>query len=111
MVTYQPRKGGVRIHHPIEDFNIPNQIQMQSILLSIQSGLENGGKVYVHCKAGIGRTGTVAAVWLIEQGLSPDKALLLLLQKWQCMDKFAAAPHTPETDAQRKFVRTWQQTG
>ena len=110
MVTYQPLKGGVRIHHPIEDFNIPSRKQMQSILLSIQSSLADGGKVYVHCKAGIGRTGTVAAVWLIEQGLAPEKALSLLLQKWQCMDKCSEEPHTPETDTQREFVRTWQKT-
>ena len=83
---------------------------MQSILQSIQSALSQGGKVYVHCKAGIGRTGTVAATWLTEQGLDDKQALALLLQKWQAMDKRFEEPHTPETEAQRQFVGAWQKS-
>jgi protein-tyrosine phosphatase len=105
--TYQPLGGAVRINHPITDFGVPSPLQMQGILQSIQSALSQGGKVYVHCKGGIGRTGTVAATWLTEQGLDDEQALALLLQKWQAMDKRFEEPHTPETQAQRAFVRTW----
>ena len=105
--TYQPLGGAVRINHPITDFGVPSPLQMQSILQSIQSALSQGGKVYVHCKGGIGRTGTVAATWLTEQGLDDKQALALLLQKWQAMDKRFEEPHTPETQAQRAFVRAW----
>jgi hypothetical protein len=105
--TYQPLGGAVRINHPITDFGVPSPLQMQSILQSIQSALDQGGKVYVHCKAGIGRTGTVAATWLTEQGLDGEQGLALLLQKWQAMDKRFEAPHTPETEAQRQFVLDW----
>ena len=105
--TYQPQGGAVRINHPITDFGVPSPLQMQGILQSIQSALSQGGKVYVHCKGGIGRTGTVAATWLTEQGLDDEQALALLLQKWQAMDKRFEEPHTPETQAQRAFVRTW----
>ena len=105
--TYQPLGGAVRINHPITDFGVPSPLQMQGILQSIQSALSQGGKVYVHCKGGIGRTGTVAATWLTEQGLDDEQALALLLQKWQAMDKRFEEPHTPETQAQREFVRTW----
>ena len=104
---YQPLGGAVRINHPITDFGVPSPLQMQSILQSIQSALDQGGKVYVHCKAGIGRTGTVAATWLREQGLDGELALALLMQKWQAMDKRFEAPHTPETEAQRQFVLAW----
>ena len=107
---YQPLEGAVRINHPITDFGVPSPLQMQSILQSIQTALQAGGKVYVHCKAGIGRTGTVAATWLTEQGLDSEQALALLLQKWQAMDKRFEEPHTPETEAQREFVRTWRKT-
>lgn len=105
--TYQPLGGAVRINHPITDFGVPSPLQMQGILQSIQSALSQGGKVYVHCKGGIGRTGTVAATWLTEHGLDDEQALALLLQKWQAMDKRFEEPHTPETQAQRAFVRTW----
>jgi protein-tyrosine phosphatase len=106
---YQALEGAVRINHPITDFGVPSPLQMRSILQSIQSALDQGGKVYVHCKGGIGRTGTVAATWLTEQGLDGEQALALLLQKWQSMDKRFEEPHTPETEVQCKFVRTWHQ--
>lgn len=105
--TYQPLEGAVRINHPITDFGVPSAIQMQAILLSIANALETGGKVFVHCRAGIGRSGTVAATWLVSQGLTGEAALELLLQKWQAMDKSASELHTPETQAQRQFVLAW----
>jgi len=83
---------------------------MQSILHSIQSALNQGGKIYLHCKAGIGRSGTVAATWLTEQGLDNEQALALLLQKWQTMDKRLEEPLTPETEAQRQFVLAWKKS-
>jgi len=107
---YQPLAGAVRINHSITDFGVPSPIQMQSILQSIQSALDQGGKVYMHCKGGIGRTGTVAATWLTEQGLDDKQALALLLQKWQAMEKRFDEPNTPETEAQREFVSTWGRT-
>ena len=107
---YQPMAGAVRINHPITDFGVPNPQQMQSILHSIQSALNQGGKIYLHCKAGIGRSGTVAATWLTEQGLDNEQALALLLQKWQTMDKRLEEPLTPETEAQRQFVLAWKKS-
>jgi protein-tyrosine phosphatase len=80
---------------------------MNGILHSIDEALQNGGKVYVHCRAGIGRTGTVAATWLANQGMTSQAALDLLLQKWQAVDKHLEEPHTPETQAQRQFVLAW----
>jgi protein-tyrosine phosphatase len=81
---------------------------MKVILHSMDEALAQGGKVYVHCRAGIGRTGTVAAAWLVNQGLNGQAALDLLLQKWQAVDKHLEEPHTPETEAQRQFVLAWE---
>jgi hypothetical protein len=36
--------------------------------------LRRGGKVLVHCRAGLGRTGTIAARLLVELGSTPDDA-------------------------------------
>ena len=106
--TYLPPGGTVRLNFPIADFDVPTVSQMQAILQTIQSVVNQGGRVYLHCRAGIGRTGTVAATWLVSQGIEGDAALTLLSQKWQAMDKCKFTPHTPETDAQRQFVRAWK---
>ena len=105
---YPAPEGTVRLNFPIADFGVPSVSQMQAILQTIQSAIENGGQVFLHCRAGIGRTGTVSATWLVEQGLDSEAALALLLQKWQSMDKNKSEPHTPETEAQRQFVINWR---
>ena len=106
--TYQVPEGCIRLSFPITDFGVPSVLQMQSILQTIHSAVSHGGQVFVHCHAGIGRTGTVSGTWLVEQGLSGDAALALLNQKWQAMAKCKVEPHSPETEAQRQWVRTWQ---
>jgi hypothetical protein len=100
-----------RLSHPITDFGVPTVASMQAILNDVQNALDQGGKVYLHCRAGIGRTGTVAATWLVAQGLPPEQALGLLAQKWCAVDKHAQEPHSPETEAQRVFVRHWPAPG
>lgn len=37
--------------------------------------IEDGNKIFIHCRGGLGRTGTLAARLLIEMGLSPRKAI------------------------------------
>lgn len=112
---YQPGAGrhgsALRINHPITDFGVPSVAGMQAILRDMQIALDQGGTVYLHCRAGIGRTGTVAATWLVAQGLPPEQALGLLAQKWRAVDKHSQEPHSPETEAQREFVRHWPASG
>jgi protein-tyrosine phosphatase len=64
--------------------------------------------VYVHCHAGIGRTGTVAACWLVRQGRAPSDALAELQRLRR--DTRDAASASPETAAQRAFVAAWRAT-
>ena len=109
--AYQALGSAVRINHPIIDFGVPSVMQMHGILQSMNDALLQGGKVYVHCRAGIGRTGTVAATWLVSQGMTGQAALDLLQKKWQAVDKRFEEPHTPETEAQRQFVLAWPQPG
>lgn len=37
--------------------------------------LKQGNKLFIHCRGGLGRTGTLAARLLIERGLSPETAI------------------------------------
>ena len=91
----------------VADFGVPSASGMRSTLDAIDAALAQGANVYLHCRAGIGRTGTVAGCLLVEQGLEADDALDLIRLKWQVMAKRRLAPHSPETDEQREFIAQW----
>ena len=57
----------------VPDFESPS-IAMVEKFLSIADNPENG-TVFLHCKAGIGRTGVMTACWNIAHGMSADDAL------------------------------------
>jgi protein-tyrosine phosphatase len=56
--------------------------------------------VAVHCFAGVGRTGTVLAAWMVAQGMEPDAAIEELR---------ALRPGSVETRGQADAVRRFAQ--
>ena len=46
----------------------------------IGNAIESGGKVYIHCSAGVGRAPSMAAAFLISEGYSTEEALELIRQ-------------------------------
>src|SRR4051812_10802591 len=73
---------------PIVDHGVPrNAAHMGEILAELERMLAEGRRVYVHCRAGIGRTGTVVACHLIDRGLAPQDALGRLNELWQGSDR------------------------
>jgi ADP-ribosyl-[dinitrogen reductase] hydrolase len=63
---------------PIGDVSIPDnhfESNWQTAGGEIRQILRAGGKIVIHCRGGLGRTGTIAARLLVEFGMEPDEAI------------------------------------
>ena len=67
--------GLANLHLPIRDHEAPSLGQIQMLLKRMEMLLNKGEVLAVHCLAGIGRTGTVLAAWLVREGLTASEAL------------------------------------
>ncbi|HXQ63822.1 MAG TPA: ADP-ribosylglycohydrolase family protein [Steroidobacteraceae bacterium] len=96
--------------HAIRDHGLPQQpAQMIEILDELEQALDAGHRVYLHCRAGIGRTGTVIGCLLARRLGSGPEALAELDRLWRGGGRDADWPHTPETDDQIAYVRGWRE--
>ena len=105
----QARGGVTCLRMPIEDHGLPDSAgQMQSILDRLDAVVAEGRCVYLHCRAGIGRTNLVVGCWLAREDLRGDAALARLNELWQGSERSRSWPTVPETGAQADFVRDWR---
>ncbi len=78
-----PRKVGILTEHiPVIDFTAPTLQQVEQALAMIHFCLDKEMPVAVHCIAGLGRTGTILACYLVEQGISAEEAITTI-RKWR----------------------------
>ena len=97
------------LRKPIRDHGLPEKReQMMEILDCLHDALGSGRPVYVHCRAGIGRTGMVVGCLLVERGLTGEQALDELARLWQQSERSKLWPSVPETEAQADYVRQWK---
>lgn len=90
----------------IRDFRAPSRPQMAGILDSIDLAIAEERPVYVHCWAGIGRTGTVVGCFLARHGYASDVALLDALQQMRRRTDYAFIS-SPQSREQIDLVMSW----
>lgn len=67
---------GIRfVHEPIADMDAPGVARMRRLVDGVLSELDESRNVLVHCWAGLGRAGTLAACVLVARGLTPQLAV------------------------------------
>ncbi len=101
--------GARYFHLPILDHGLPvDRSYMRQIQFALGDAVAAGHCVYVHCRMGIGRTGTVLGCYLVEQGFNGQAALDELNRAWQQCGRASRWPSIPETPEQRQYVATWE---
>ena len=92
----------------IADGSVPLQArEMQAIQAHLAAWLSEDRRVYVHCRAGIGRTGLVVGCFLAEIGFRGDRAFRTLNALWRHCARAESWPRVPQTEMQASYLVGW----
>ena len=88
---------GIRsVWFPIPDVSVPSDLVATADLVDeILASMSRGNTVVVHCRGGLGRSGTIAACCLVTRGRPPADAIRLVRK---------ARPGAVEAESQEEFV-------
>ena len=88
---------GLRYEHlPIADMHAPTSSDIVEFVTFVDNARKTGLATAVHCRAGLGRTGTMIASYLVHEGESWETALARVRQQ---------RPGSIETMSQEQAVR------
>jgi protein-tyrosine phosphatase len=94
------RRGLAWLHAPIADFGVPDaafEARWAAAGRRVRQALRDGGRVLLHCRAGLGRSGMIAARTLVELGWTAEDAIAAVRH---------ARPGAIETPEQEAAVRS-----
>jgi hypothetical protein len=96
------------LRSPIADTCVPNNVsQVQELLSRIRAALALGRGVYVHCRAGIGRTGLIVGCFLAEEHGDGKAAIKHLNRLWRQSARAETWRKVPQTPEQADYIRHW----
>ena len=93
--------GLMAVHLPIPDMTAPTTRQLELALDTIHRAKKSGMGVAVHCAAGMGRTGTILAAYLVSGGMRANDAIRRVRE---------LRPGSIETWEQEQAVAEWART-
>lgn len=119
LIPYEPlfskigEAGGKLTRHSfaIPDLDVPSDPGlMRTVMELIRVEIGAGRTCYVHCRGGIGRTGTVVGCWLREEGWEGEAALAevqRLYSRHMAAEKQLRYPRSPQQLGQVRYILDW----
>jgi hypothetical protein len=92
----------------IPDCSVPGDAsQVEGLLNDLRAALASKRCIYLHCLAGIGRTGLLMGCYLADEGGDGKQALKELNRLWLQSDRSLTWPTVPQTPEQADYIRRW----
>jgi protein-tyrosine phosphatase len=73
--TIEEQRGFLVYFLPLPDEGAPDMEDMEKAVAWVDESIASGNKILVHCRFGIGRTGTLVVAYLLSKGYSLKEAL------------------------------------
>jgi protein-tyrosine phosphatase len=91
---------------PTVDDHCPSPEHFQKGVDFIRGVVQEGGQVYIHCKAGVGRAPTLAAAYFIAEGMTVEEAIATIKRRrpfititppqMEALHRYAEAVRSPQ---------------